>query len=148
MTTVKSSTSIGVLVCFVFSIEPVNSVTAQDDQKAVVVVKGSVTSFEWIGRPDKNTSWDEAKSWVDDLDVGGGGWRMPTIEELKTIHQEAMETQSLHLLIKATGGGFMWSCETKDPNLAWSLSVFEGEGSWTNRNISDDGRAFAVRTRK
>ena len=82
MTTVKSIKIIGVLGCLfvVLYIEPSISVAAQDDPKAVVVERGTVKSFEWIARQYIDTSWDEATSWVDSLDIDGGGWRLPTIK--------------------------------------------------------------------
>ncbi len=111
------------------------------------MVKGTVTSFEWIARPDTDTTWDEAKSWVDGLDIDGGGWRMPTIKELKTIYQEAKGTRDMDPLLKATGY-YVWSGETKDSSLAWSFSIWDGKGSWSPRRLSFGGRAFAVRSRK
>jgi len=151
MATAKGSKKIiGILGCLfvVLSIGLSISVAAQDDPKAVVVEKGTVISFEWIAREYKDTSWDEAKSWVDGLDVDGGGWRMPTIKELKTIYQEAKEKGSLTPLVMATGM-YVWSCETKDSSLAWSFSIREGGlGSWSHRRMSYGGRAFAVRSRK
>ena len=40
------------------------------------------TNIEWVAGPDKGTTWDEAKQWVGSLTVAGGGWRMPTMDEL------------------------------------------------------------------
>ena len=34
--------------------------------------------------PIPDTTWNEARFWVQHLSVGGGGWRMPTMNELKT----------------------------------------------------------------
>jgi len=149
MSAAKSSKTIGILgsLFVVLSIGLSISVDAQDDPKAVGKVKGTVTSFEWIARPDKDTTWDEAKSWVDGLDVDGGGWRMPTIKELNTIYQEAKGTRNMDPLLKATGY-YVWSGETKDSSLAWSFSIWDGEGSWSSRRLSFGGRAFAVRSRK
>ena len=88
------------------------------------------------------------KSWVDGLDVDGGGWRMPTIKELETIYQEAKGKRNLTPLVMATGL-YVWSCETKDSSWAWSFSINEdGAGSWSPRRMSYGGRAFAVRSRR
>ena len=44
------------------------------------------TGLEWFFGPDKKTTWNEAKSWVENLNTDGGGWRMPTILELKIFY--------------------------------------------------------------
>ena len=149
MATGKSSGIICIYGCLfvVLSIGLTISVAAQDNPKAVDVVKGTVKSFEWIARQNKDTTWDEAEFWVDGLEVDGGGWRMPTIKELKTLYQEAKGTRNMDPLLKATGY-YVWSGETKDSSLAWSFSIWDGEGSWSSRRLSFGGRAFAVRSRK
>lgn len=48
------------------------------------------TGLEWLAGPDKPTNWNEAKKWVRSLaDISDGGWRMPTIEMLKTLYNKA-----------------------------------------------------------
>ena len=42
------------------------------------------TGLEWIAGPDRDLDWLMAKNWIDSLKVAGGGWRMPTLEELET----------------------------------------------------------------
>ena len=42
------------------------------------IVWDTKTGLEWIAGPDRNTTWYEAKRWVENLNVAGGGWRMPT----------------------------------------------------------------------
>lgn len=51
-------------------------------------VKDTKTSLEWIAGPDRDTTWSEARFWVQNLSVDGGGWRMPTMNELKTLYQK------------------------------------------------------------
>jgi hypothetical protein len=50
------------------------------------VVKDTKTGLEWFAGPDKDTTWDEAKAWTESLSVDGGGWRMPTRDEVKGLH--------------------------------------------------------------
>ena len=52
------------------------------------VVKDTKTELEWIAGPDKDVTWKEAQNWVKDLKVNGGGWRMPSKDELKTLYQK------------------------------------------------------------
>jgi phage-related baseplate assembly protein len=42
--------------------------------------------LQWYAGPDKDTVWNEAKRRVANLSLTGGGWRMPTRKELKTLY--------------------------------------------------------------
>jgi hypothetical protein len=37
------------------------------------IVKDTKTGLEWVVGPDKDTNWEEAKSWVQNLNLDGGG---------------------------------------------------------------------------
>jgi len=120
------------------------------------------TSLEWLAGPDKPTNWYDAKRWVEGLtDFAGGGWRMPTLKELKTLYQKG-ENCHIKPFFKTTGC-LVWSGETKDSSSAWCynylydpgssiLSGGDGSGiyrAFLNRNdFTDSTRAFAVRSRK
>jgi hypothetical protein len=74
--------------------------------------------LEWLAGPDKPTNWYDAKKWVLSLhDFAGGGWRMPTIEELKTLYQKTEKCHMKPFLI--TTGCWVWSGETAGSSLAW-----------------------------
>ncbi|KKK57605.1 hypothetical protein LCGC14_3052810, partial [marine sediment metagenome] len=98
--------------------------------------------FEWVAGPDRDTTWDEARSWVQSLTVDGGGWRMPTMEELKTLYQQGAMT-----VLSNTTGSWVWSGETKE-SLAWLFSFSYGLDKWTNRGYAERNRGFAVRPGK
>jgi hypothetical protein len=76
------------------------------------IVADGNTGLEWITGP-KSLGWEEAKTWAENLRVGGGGWHLPTLLELQTLYQAGKErtkkraTPLLHLL-NATGM-FAWS---------------------------------------
>ncbi len=66
------------------------------------------TGLEWLAGPDKPTHWYDAQKWVESLTaVAGGGWRMPTREELKTLYQKR-EKCNIKSLLKTTGC-WVWS---------------------------------------
>lgn len=120
------------------------------------------TNLDWLAGPDKPTNWYDAKKWVESLTaVAGGGWRMPTMEELKTLYQKR-EKCSINPVIKTTGC-WVWSGETKDSSLAWGYDYYYEPGSSIlsggsvsgsgpavlNRNdATDSTRGFAVRSHK
>jgi hypothetical protein len=77
------------------------------------VVKDKRTGLEWIAGPDKETTWSGAKSWIAKInkhEFSGGHWRMPTIEELKTLYRDGVGTRNMSPLLKTTGW-WVWSGE-------------------------------------
>lgn len=50
------------------------------------VITDSKTNFEWVVGPIRGMSRDKAEQWVADCKVAGGGWRIPTLQELRTLY--------------------------------------------------------------
>ena len=84
------------------------------------VILDAETNLEWLVGPDQNTTWDEAKSWTDGLTVDGGGWRMPTIAELRGLYQEGKGLRNIDPAFTSTGW-WVWSSETLDSSSARSF---------------------------
>ncbi|MFH2218813.1 MAG: DUF1566 domain-containing protein [Pseudomonadota bacterium] len=111
-------------------------------QSAQGVVKDPEAGLEWIAGPDRDTTWDQARGWVKSL--AGGEWRMPTLNELKTLYKEGAGTRNMTPALKTTGW-YVWSGETKESNMA-SYFFFEwGIDGSIIRSFSADYRGFAVR---
>jgi hypothetical protein len=110
------------------------------------IVWDTKTGLEWIAGPDRNTTWYEAKRWVENLNVAGGGWRMPTTAELNTLYKKGAGSRNMTPLLKTTGW-LLWSGETKDTSSAWGFYFDYGCERWPNRGCSSLGRGFAVRSR-
>ena len=123
------------------------------DGKFFVYTKGIVTDtktgLEWIAGPDKDTDWNEARSWVQGLNLDGGGWRMPTTDELKGLYKKGVGSHNLTSLLSNTTSKYLWvwSNETKGSSGARDFSFALGDRSWGHRNTSHGSRAFAVRSR-
>ena len=109
------------------------------------IVKDTARGLEWIAGPDRDTDWDEAKSWVQNLNLDGGGWRMPTIYELVGLYSKGAGDRNMTSLLK-TNGWIVWSGEAKGSTKVYQ-SFFHGHRSWSRRDISYLRRAFAVRSR-
>ncbi|MBF0554951.1 MAG: DUF1566 domain-containing protein [Nitrospirae bacterium] len=103
------------------------------DKEGILTDTG--TGLQWYEGPDKETNWDQANSWVANLTVGGGGWRMPTRAELRGLYAAGMRKRC-----------FVWSGEVNGPFGAWGFG-FTGGGEYDDTRDSD-GRAFAVRSRR
>ncbi len=112
------------------------------------VVFDKNTGLEWFAGPNRKTKWNEAKAWVERLNVAGGGWRMPTRDELKTLYQKGAGTDNMTPLLKTTGW-FVWSGETKGSSSAWALTFNNGNEGWYGRDATYYYvRGFAVRSRR
>lgn len=110
------------------------------------IVKETKTGLEWVAGPDKDTTWDEARSWVQSLNLDGGGWRMPTIDELKGLYRNGAGSRNMTHLLKTTGW-YVWSAKTKGSSPAWAFGFYDGERPWDYGNHFTNFRAFAVRSR-
>ncbi len=111
------------------------------------IVFDSITGLEWIAGPDKDMNWDGAQSWAEGLKIAGGGWRMPTLNELKTLYYKGRGSRNMTPLLE-TSGWWVWSGEAEDSSSACNFGFLYGEGKTkTARHVSKDGRAFAVRLR-
>ena len=113
------------------------------------IVKDTETGLEWKVGPDTETDDDDARSWVHSLNFDGGGWRIPTIAELKTLFKKESGSHNITHLLKTAG----WSVVCSDTSEA-SLSAYGhccfAIIEWPSSPIRADcfeQRAFAVRSR-
>jgi len=110
------------------------------------VVFDSETGLEWVAGPDRDTTWKDARTWVAELKLEGGKWRMPTRRELGTIYVKGLRENNLVPLFKSNGW-FVWSSEKKGHG-AWYFNFLYGIWGWDNPNKSGTVRGFAVRSKK
>ena len=107
------------------------------------VITDSQTNLEWAVGPDQNMDYDSAVAWVAGLTTAGGGWRMPSVDELQTLYQEGVGKRNLDPSFKTTGW-WVWG-EPLDSSSAWGFGFDGGARAWGDRGHSDDTRVFAVR---
>jgi uncharacterized caspase-like protein len=70
------------------------------------IVYDSKTGLEWAASPKENLLSGAAKRWVSELTIGGGGWRMPSEDELKSLYQKGEGTRNMTSLIEAKAWHF------------------------------------------
>ena len=91
----------------------------------------------------------EAEKYVSHLGLAGGGWRLPTRAELRSIYDASKPGLSDPQF--KVGGKLVWTSELdKDPSLAWYFNFFSG-GEYTytrNPNCNFYFYALAVRSRR
>ena len=113
------------------------------------IVKDTETGLEWKAGPDKDTDWNEARSWVQSLNLDGGGWKMPSTDGLlglAGLYKKGSGDRNMTPLLKITGW-WVWSGETKGSSDAWGFYFNGGNRRWDGRNTSHSRRACAVRYR-
>jgi hypothetical protein len=123
------------------------------------IVFDTKTNLEWVAGPDINAKWEEARRWVEKLDIDGGGWRMPTIMQLKTLYIKGYVDGNITPLFK-TFVMMVWSGEFKKPYLAdkkdellftrfFGFHFIVGKKmSFAYNDSAYGSRGFAVRSRK
>ncbi len=108
-------------------------------------IADSRTGLEWVVGPDRETNYAHAEQWVANCKLMGGGWRMPTRQELRTIYQQGIGERNMDSVFKTTGW-WVWA-EPKDSSSAWNLGFSNGYENWYLRSSSGNGRGFGVRSR-
>lgn len=83
------------------------------------IIKDRSTGNEWFIGPDVHLTWQEAKIWAENLQIDRGGWRMPTILELKTLYKfQGLVTHLPKVFRKKTTKDVVWSGESDVPAMA------------------------------
>ena len=93
----------------------------------------------------KDVDWDTAKAICDALELGGGGWRLPTIDELETLlARDARFGLKVVEPIWLTAC-CAWSSEEHGSISAWYMGFDAGSRGFVTRDYADDARALCVR---
>ncbi len=107
------------------------------------IITDSTTGLQWQVGPDSNTDWMTASLWVENLD--GGGWKMPTKEDLLGLHDAGINWNNWGPF--DNNGQSVWSDSTSRYGAhAWLYDFCVEYGSMVNTGDSNMNRAFAVRT--
>jgi hypothetical protein len=118
------------------------------------VITDAKTKLQWYLGRDEQRVWQDAKSWAEGINVDGGGWRLPSREELKTLYSPGVGRRNRDPVFKSTAADewTLWSGDHKDKSDSsnWYRGIFnfrEGEGEgWVPYTL--EKRAYAVRARK
>jgi Protein of unknown function (DUF1566) len=127
--------------------QPLAQATPRFTKAGDGVITDSVTGLQWYVNPSPANTWHQAKAWAENLTVAGGGWRLPTMAELKGIYQKGASGTNMDPLFDAQGV-WVWSGEVVDPMFARGLAFYNG-WEWVHGVNYGYGRlAFAVRSRR
>lgn len=151
-------------------IEAIRGKEIRSDGRFIAYATGMVydknTGLEWMAGPDKDTYWNEARLWAEALTVAGGGWRMPTCAELRTLYQGGIGPRNVAYVTKmadrevwsgqadqlvTSSDGFGRKRKEQELTMAYRFCWDNGicQGVLTNGHITNEGsRGFAVRSRR
>lgn len=113
------------------------------------VILDTDTGLEWYPSPgDEAYTWDESKRWVKTLDVAGGGWRLPVMDELESFatKEKYAPGGSCHRT-PLVGWPSCYSVRSGDDHIISSpvsLVLKDGSEHWSHFG-SHRGRIIAVR---
>lgn len=111
------------------------------------VITDSLTGLEWFVNPNPDNKFHEAKAWAESLTVAGGGWRLPTMAELKAIYQKDASAVNMDPLFEAKGA-WAWSGELRNSWSVWGLAFYNNLQGWHSMNYGNGRVALAVRSHK
>ena len=132
-----------VLLVVTLSMEPV--IAGAQGGRFIVDANGiatdSQTGFQWVAGPDEDMDWPAAKQWIANLELDGGGWRMPSVTELQILLELGQPD-----FIPYEGMAF-WSGDTVDEAAEeiWVFSPEMGFEAPVPPFVSPFNRALAVR---
>ncbi len=111
------------------------------------VITDSVTGLDWYVGPNQDNNWRQAKAWTENLTAAGGGWRMPTVPELKALYQKGAAPNNMDPIFQTTGT-WVWSGQLNDASSAWGFAFYNGQEGWHGLDYAYGRLAFAVRSRR
>jgi len=122
-------------------------------------ITDSRTNLEWFIGPDRNTTWYDAQQWATGLNTCGGGWRMPTLDEIRALYDADSYAGTgyytrgqywpahMDAIFNGIGGGsWIWSDQQTGDGNARSFNMNQGKAvEFSAMNTTFSTRAFAVR---
>ena len=108
------------------------------------IVFDPTTNLDWLAGPDRDMSWEESLSWINNISLGTDAWRMPTLYELRTIFEKGTGIHNIKFSL-INSGHYIWASDTKDSSSAWYFDFDNGSSYWAFRSHSYDNRVLAVK---
>jgi hypothetical protein len=103
------------------------------------IVRNTETGLEWVTGPKMNIDPAEGKEWAKGLTIDGGGWRLPTTDEIVALTKSCSGRQKVAALLEPSEYVL---CDTGKGQIFFYL---DKEGAYHFTNVGD--RVIAVRFR-
>jgi hypothetical protein len=109
------------------------------------VITDRVTGLEWYVGPNSDNTWHQAKEWAENLNVDGGGWRLPTLQELKALYLKGASPINMDPVFQVKGA-WVWSGELHNSWSAWGFAFYSGLDGWHHLDYPNGRVALAARS--
>jgi hypothetical protein len=113
------------------------------------IIMDSQLGLQWVPAPDQPMNWFQAQNYAQSLSLGGGGWRLPTRSELKSIYNKSMKggaDPAFHI-----NDNWVWTSETQGDS-AWNFDFGSDDENTAPRGPSYNSgsrvRVLVVRSGK
>ncbi|WP_367270347.1 DUF1566 domain-containing protein [Sulfurovum sp.] len=93
------------------------------------VVRDSSTGLEWQDDSIGSTlTWESAITHCEELSLDGGGWRLPTVNELVSLVDDSRASPAIDPVFQNTASGNYWSSTTyaRTTYHAWYVYFSDG----------------------
>jgi hypothetical protein len=111
------------------------------------VISDRDTSLDWYVGSNPDNTYAQAKAWTEGLTVAGGGWRLPTMAELKGIYKKGASAYNMDPLFQVKGA-WVWSGELRNDWSVWGLAFYNDLQGWHSMHYGNGRVVLAVRSRK
>jgi len=117
------------------------------------VVTDSVTGLQWQddysdnGDKEKAANWEDAITYCESLELDGGGWRLPNINELNSIIDLNRTSPAIDAIFQYTQSDDYWSSTTNIGYSYQAWSIYFGNGYRNVYDKSDSNYVRCVRSR-
>jgi len=114
------------------------------------ITDDSRTGLQWAPVFRQHMTWFQANDYSRTLNLAGGGWRLPTRAELRSIYDKSMPNGADPVF--DINRNLLWTSEARGPNQAWYL-YFEDTNLYEDARYSDgsygnSGQVLLVRSRR
>lgn len=139
----------GLLACMLL-LSFVSVLHAADDAELTLrdgVIYDSNRGLEWAPAPTRAMNHYQAEEYVRNLSLTGGGWRLPTRVELKSLYDPSNPGGAdPRFTVSDT---WVWTSELDDPSSAWGSFFITGVEGRRARDYSlGNARVLAVRAQE
>ena len=111
------------------------------------VIEDLKLGLQWAPANGQSMNHYDAEKYAQNLSLAGGGWRLPTRAELKSLYDTSKPGKADPVF--GVGDKWVWTSKLKDSSGAWYFYFNNGYENPINRAYSDDNfRVLAVRSRR
>jgi protocatechuate 3,4-dioxygenase beta subunit len=89
------------------------------------IITDNTTGLQWVIGATRGNGYDAAEEWVKSLELDGGGWRMPTVEELRDLYVKGLGERNRDAVFDAAASA-VWADSSPE--------VQAKEGRWVGQS--------------